>query len=353
VNRREVLVRGTLAVVCAAIAGCGDAALGPRRPDPLAPLQTAAGAFTGENGAAYVVDARTQVVGVYATAGARDERPLAVLGGPDTDIIYPSGVAVDRAGRIYVANAYYPGSVAMFAADEKGRMRQPPLAVISGGRTGIDNPVGVALDAAGRIYVANDAGYPSTITVYAANPRGNVTTPPLATIGGSNTNLHYVQAIALGPQGQIAVVNGYGAGSITEYRRDPRGGLNEAPRATIAGGSTGLNGPAGVAIDAARKVYVTNTNPSEGRLGNVTVYAPPHGTFSGSPLAVIGGIRSRIQFPRGIGLDASGQIYVTNQYANTITVYAPNPSGDVTGPPIGRIEGPATGLAGPVAIAIH
>jgi 6-phosphogluconolactonase (cycloisomerase 2 family) len=301
---------------------------------------------------AYVVDGRTSEITVYATGGKTDEPPVAVIGGRQTGLIQPTGVAVDSAGRIYVANTYYPGSITVFAADPSGHTRKP-IAVISGGSTGIDGPTGIAIGRDGRIYVVNNVGYPSSVTVYAANPRGNITGRPLATINGSNTDIHYPLAVALGPHDEIYVLNGYGQGYVTAYAAHPRGGLNEKPRATIGGGSTAFAGPDALAIAADGDVYVANATPSNGYLGYVTVYPPPRGDFSGPPLAVIGGVRSGVQFPAGVTLDGDGEIYVTNEYANTITVYAANPVGAVSGLPIAAIHGRATELARPIGIALH
>ncbi len=349
-THRQQRLRTAALVLCALCAGCGGSAINPAAiSQPIDGLLAAATA--GAN--VYVADPRTQAITVYAAGGKPDQSPLATIGGPDTDIISPDGVAVDRADRVYVANAYYPGSITVFGANPRGRIRTPPIAIIAGGSTGIDTPVGVAVDGAGRIYVANNAGYFASVTVYAPNPRGNVTGPPLATISGSNANVHYPLSLALGPHGEIVVVNNYGHGYVTIYPPNPRGNVDEKPRETIGGGSTGLNGPTAGAIDADGKAYVTSANPSKGYLGYVTVYPPHRGDFTGSPSAVIGGVRSGVQFPDGIALDQNGAIYVTNEYANTVTVYAPNPTGNVTGPPIASIHGRATELARPLGITLH
>jgi len=57
------------------------------------------------------------------------------------------------------------------------------MATIAGVNTGLF-PTGIALDGAGNIYVANQG----SITVYAAGASGNAT--PIATIAGVNTGLN-------------------------------------------------------------------------------------------------------------------------------------------------------------------
>ena len=90
---------------------------------------------------------------------------------------------------LYVANYYTTGTITVYAAG--ARCNATPTATIAGSNTGLNHPVGVALDAAGRLYVANSAL--STITVFAAGATGNAT--PTATIAGSNTGLNYPGSI--------------------------------------------------------------------------------------------------------------------------------------------------------------
>jgi hypothetical protein len=92
---------------------------------------------------------------------------------------------------MYVAN-YGTGSannssVTVYAAGAKGNAT--PIATIKGANTLLDQPLGIALDAAGRIYVANSATTSAQyrITVYAAGATGDVA--PVVTISGSNTGL--------------------------------------------------------------------------------------------------------------------------------------------------------------------
>ena len=89
-------------------------------------------------------------------------------------------MALDASGRVYVAN-YTPSTVTVYA-NPTGLVTSAPLATIGGGSTGVSSPTGVVLDSSGRIYIANDGA--STVTVYAANPSGAVTSAPVASITG-------------------------------------------------------------------------------------------------------------------------------------------------------------------------
>ena len=69
-------------------------------------------------------------------------------------------------------------------------------ATIKGSPTGLDAPAGIALDAAGHIYVSNLVAYPGSIRVYPAGLIGTVAPTPTATITGNATGLNNPLAIA-------------------------------------------------------------------------------------------------------------------------------------------------------------
>ena len=58
----------------------------------------------------------------------------------------------------------------MYPPNPSGTVNEAPLATIGGSNTGLSDPIGVAFDASGKIYVTNYVG--NSITVYAANPSG-------------------------------------------------------------------------------------------------------------------------------------------------------------------------------------
>ncbi|MGP6159147.1 MAG: hypothetical protein ACLPYS_16845 [Vulcanimicrobiaceae bacterium] len=84
----------------------------------------------------------------------------------------------------------------MYAATPIGNFNDAPLATNDGGSTTLNAPAGIALDAAGTIYVADGAN--NAVTVFAANPSVSVTSAPLATIGGGSTGIDGPRN-ALGP----------------------------------------------------------------------------------------------------------------------------------------------------------
>jgi PAP2 superfamily protein len=81
------------------------------------------------------------------------------------------------------------GSTAVYAAGATGNAT--PLATIQGSNTGLITPADIALDAEGRLYVANPGGgcascsASNAVTVYTPGATGNVA--PTGSIAGSNT----------------------------------------------------------------------------------------------------------------------------------------------------------------------
>ena len=167
---------------------------------------------------------------------------------------------------------------------------------------------------------------------------------------------------------KLYVLNEFGgtgnASSITTY--PPGADGNVAPEATIADGAskrTQLNSPAGLALDAAGNIYVTN----DGGSNSITIYAAGS-SGDVAPKAIISGSDTGLSTPRGIAIDSNGNIYVANARDGvvtdeseddsdssqnapaTITVYPRGSNGNVK--PIATITGPLTSLAHPEGIAI-
>jgi DNA-binding beta-propeller fold protein YncE len=295
---------------------------------------------------------------VYAgnVCGTVAEAPFATITDTGTNVLFGiAGIALDAGGTIHVTNESTE-SVLTFAAHPSGTLNETPLATITGSNTGLEG-AGIALDTGGKIYVANPAGGNGlgSITDYAANPSGTLNESPLATITGLNTNLNDPRGVAIDSAGKIYVVGNLQfafGGIVTVYAANPSGTLDEAPLGTITGpGSpttpniTGLSGPIGVAVDASGKIYVANEFDS-----SVTVYAAnPSGTLDEAPLATIAGSNTGLDGPTGIALDASGKIYVVNNTSGTITIYPANPSGTLNETPLATI----TGLTDPGGIAVR
>jgi hypothetical protein len=102
---------------------------------------------------------------------------------------------------------------------------------------------------------------------------------------------------------EILFVADGSSGVLTYNPKTP----NASPNGSI---TTGVDGPAGVAVDKHGTLYVTN----EGN-GTVTVYPKGHSSPS---LTISSGLSS----PYGIAVDSQGNVFVSNLGTNNITAYA-------------------------------
>ncbi|MBZ5725338.1 MAG: hypothetical protein LAP87_10100 [Acidobacteriia bacterium] len=151
--------------------------------------------------------------GVISTVAGNGKFGFAGDGGAATDaqLRIPSGVAVDSAGNLYIADQF------------NGRIRKVSNGVISTVVAGLTSPSKIALNAAGSLYITD------------ANRIRKVTNGAIETVAGSG----------------VAGFSGDG-GEATSAR---------------------LNQPAGIAVDAAGNVYVADTGNN--RIRVLTPGVPP------------------------------------------------------------------------------
>jgi sugar lactone lactonase YvrE len=153
----------------------------------------------------------------------------------------PVGVAVDAAGRILVADTYndrirvidVDGEVRTLAGGDDGAADAPSSAAYRDGAgpdARFDTPCGVAVDALGRVIVADTGNG----LLRAVGPDGYVTTIATPLVG-----LERPMAVASDQAGDLYVVDERGAVVVLPMQGDPR---------LIAGGDSGFSD--GVASDA-------------------------------------------------------------------------------------------------------
>jgi sugar lactone lactonase YvrE len=368
-------------------------------------------------GRIYVANFDTNTVTVYAATANGDVPPSAVIGGSNTRLAGPAGIALDPSGKIYVVNSaeYRDGSITVYPplGTSTGILNQAPIAAIAGSKSQLDNPTGIALDAQGNMYVANELHFDvkqderfdrGRLTVYPAGSSGNIA--PSAIITGARTGLALPVGIALDSDGNVYVTNFYTANtssslrfdaSITVYAAGSKGNATPiaiiagdhtnfgypqglaldssrnlyvtgdgievypagsngdvSPVATIAGADTGLGGPIGIALDSVGGLYVLNSYGGATQHGSVTIY--PAGSIGDTaPIATITSNFTGLDYGSGIAVDSTGNIYVANDLGGvgehgSITIYPAG--GYATGPPLATIAGSNTELFNPYGIAL-
>jgi sugar lactone lactonase YvrE len=207
-----------------------------------------------------------------------------------------------------------------------------------------------------KIYVAN-ASYPTgSVTVYTKHADGNVA--PVQTISGSNTGLVQPEGIVVDDAGKLYVSDFFGSGGKSDDGPSQQGVVfvfaakadgNVKPIATI---HDGLNYPDGVALDRTGNLYVANFQGCD-----ITVYAAR--TYKLIRTITSAGSIG-LCYVDGIALDGAGNTYVvdTNYSGHDVSsnpgfvlVFGPGANGRVL--PIRVIAGPLTKLTAPYGIAVN
>ncbi len=247
----------------------------------------------------------------------------------------PRGVAVDSAGNIYVADTYNdeirkitPAGVVTTLA---GAAQQPGSTNGTGSAARFNEPTGVAVDSAGNIYVADQ--YNSEVRKI--TPAGAVTTLAGAAghIGsadgtGSAARFDYPFGVALDNAGNVYVVD-FGNDEIRKIT--PAGAVTTLAGAAGQEGSADGTGsaarfyrPAGMAVDTAGNVYVADEHNHEIRevtpAGVVTTLAG-FPTQRGSADGI--GRSASFNSPYGVAVDSAGDIYVADSGNDEIRKITP------------------------------
>jgi len=237
-----------------------------------------------------------------------------------------SGLVMDAAGNLYfcdinnnlIRKISPSGIVTRFAGDGTAGFANGTSTAAS-----FNSPQGLAIDAAGNLYVADHGNN----LIREINPYGVVTTFAGSGSPGSN-NATGTMASFNGPAGLAVDVAGNvyvsDQGNQLIRKITPTGQVS-----TLAGTAAGFNNPAGLAVDGSGNVYVADQANDLIRMvtpaGVVTTVAGMAG-ISGSMNGT--GTAASFYAPAGLVLDAIGNIYVTD--ANNALIRKITPAGVVT-----------------------
>lgn len=233
----------------------------------------------------------------------------------------PAGVAVDSAGNVYVADQNNneirmitpAGVVSTFAGSTT-----PGNLDATGTAARFNGPKGIAIDSSGNIWVA-DSGNDEIRKI---TPAGVVTTWA-GTGSAGNANGNGTSASFSNPVG--IAVDSSGDLYVADFANNEIREINASDVvSTFVGTSAGLNGPYGVALDSAGNLYLTDGANQEIRMvtpnsvvttiaGSATVVGNANGT----------GSAASFNYPFGIVTDASGNLYVGDFANNEIRKLVP------------------------------
>lgn len=299
------------------------------------------GLATDSTGNIYVADENASLIrkitssGVVTTLAGTGTNGAADGTGRNASFYYPTSLATDSAGNIYVADMgndtirmITPAGVVTTVAGTAGTRGASDG---TGTAALFNSPQGIASDSSGNLYVADTSNY----TIRMIAPGGIVTTVagtaatqgstdgigPLASFGSP-------QGIATDNAGNVYVadpayntIRKIGAGAVVTTLAGVSGtsGSTDGPGATAT-----FNGPGGISTDSTGNIYVPDSNNAIVRKITPTATVS---TFAGSVAhngSVDGtGASASFSNPRGLASDSAGNVYVADTNNSTIRKITP------------------------------
>jgi sugar lactone lactonase YvrE len=233
-----------------------------------------------------------------------------------------AGVAVDSTGNLYVADGgnstirkVTPAGVVTTLA---GTAHTQGSADGTGAAARFNFPIGVAVDAAGNLYVADQGNS----TIRKVTPAGVVTTlagsPGMegsADGTGAAARFNFPTGVAVDGAGNVFVADEFNS-AIRKVT--PAGVVTTLAGTDGTGAAVQFALPAGVAVDGAGNLYVADQNSTIRRITPAAVVTTLAGTarMEGSTDGI--GAAARFNRPAGVAVDSAGDLYVADEFNATI-----------------------------------
>jgi len=317
-------------------------------PATSAELYNPSGVALDGNGNLYIAgyfDNRIRMVntsGIITTVAGNGTPGFSGDGGPATsaELYYPSGVAVDGQGNIYIGDLYNNRIRMVNASGVITTVAGNGTAGFSGDggpatSAELNMPAGVAVDGNGNFYIADT----NNNRVRMVNPSGMITTVAghgSSGFGGDggpakSAELYVPYGVAVDGNGNLyiadtdnnrirvvnssAVINTFAGNGNYGYGGDG----NPATSAKLAD-------PTGIAIDGSENLYIADTNNN--RIRMVT----PSGvisTVAGSGTAGFSGdggpaTSAELSVPAGVAMDGIGNLYIADTNNDRIRMVTPS-----------------------------
>ena len=306
-----------------------------------AELNTPSGVTVDGTGNIYIADysnnrvRKVSTSGIITTVAGNGKAGYSGDGGPATsaELFNPTGVAVDGLGNIYIADKYNnrirkvstSGTISTVAGNGKAGYSGDGGSATS---AELFNPTGVAVDGLGNIFIADRnnnkirkvsaSGIISTVAGGGHNGLGD---------GSAATNavLKSPYCVAVDSSGNIYIADG----DNLRIRKVSISGIINTVAGNGTAGYSGDGGPAtsaelgvqaGVAVDDSGNIYLVDYNnirirkvSTSGIISTVAGNGTTGYSGDGGPAT-----SAELNYPNGVAVDGSGNIYIADYYNQRI-----------------------------------
>ena len=315
----------------------------------ISPRRTVGGATptptpTGGVGQLYVATSTGIFRYSQALSASGDVAPAATI--TSSQLPSPTYILSDpNTDRLFVTNNNNASIVVLNNASTASGSVQP-VAILSGTATALSAPVDMALDSGNNLLYVADG---TAILVFSNETglAGSVNTPPVRTF---ITGL-IISSIFLDTSSDTLYVADSRDNEILAFGQASQQVLTGAATAQITGNNTSLASPRGLALDGSGRLVVSNGGGAGLPAAGITIYPSPT-TAGGNilPATIIAGGSTGFAAPIQIAMTNSingGQLFVADPSAHSVVIYT-NVStlgGNVSSAPTASISGSNTGLS--------
>ncbi len=312
----------------------------------------------------YVANNGNDSVTAYPANATGRPEPIITIKGSKTQLNNPSAIALDSSGNIYVLNdgaSGDPGIITVYSARSDDDVE--PKAVIKGPNARLDGASAIAVDARGNLYVTvapGDERSEDAVLIFSAGTNGNVS--PARTISGPKTRVRLPGGIAVSPKGfiyvtsqqdkekdawgetEILVFPGNASGDVAPLNAD--GGYCDPARFFTSGS---------LAVDSNGRIYLGTTGIPAQKIivfEDERIEDTQFGQSEGicwAAKAIISPTGDPFDAPSGIAVDPIGNVYVPDSQANRVEMYPVGSNGTVK--PLTKLDG-ETGILAPTDVTL-
>ncbi len=300
-----------------------------------------------KNGNVYVADSvnhRVRMIsnGTISTVAGTGTPGYAGDGGQASlaTLNFPSGLALDKAGNLYISDTKNQvirkvtpaGIISTYAGNQAlGQGFGSDNVLATKGQ--LFNPLGLAVDSAGNLYIADShaGAAPNTLGLIREVNASSGIISTVVGLGNTASQLTCPEGVAVDASGNLYIADS----ELHVVAKFSGGVLNLNFAGNGYEGFSGDGGPAanaelgdpvGVTTDAAGNVYIAD--PTNNRIRRVT----PDGiisTIAGETKFGYSGdggpsLRAQMWAPRGMAVDASGNVYIADTENDVIRQLTPN-----------------------------